>query len=113
MSKHQLQKVLEHAGVEGIRSYSGRAMYGRICLGVDTDDVGEVFAAILESVEGEEDTRDIQEAFRNMRTDSMGRGTIVYFPQVPFVDDEEDEEEEDDEDPPHGEAELPSAGSDF
>lgn len=90
--KSKLQEVLELSGIEGVRSYSGRRIYGKTCLGVETSDLGELFAAVLESVEGDDDTREIQEAFRQMATDSMGRGTIVYFPGVPFVDDEEDED---------------------
>ncbi len=92
MTKSKLQEILEST-VDGVRSYSGRAMYGRSCLGVETNDIGDLFAAVLEEVEGDDDTREIQEAFRDMRTDAMGRGTIVYFPNVPFVDEEEEDED--------------------
>lgn len=94
-TKSRLQAILEST-VDGVRSYSGRAMYGRSCLGVETNDVGDLFAAVLEEVEGDDDTREIQDAFRTMRTDAMGRGTIVYFPNVEFVGDD-DEGEADDE----------------
>ena len=89
--KSKLQAILEST-VDGVQSYSGRAMYGRSCLGVETNDVGDLFAAVLEQVEGDDDTREIQDAFRNMRTDAMGRGTIVYFPNVEFVGDEDQHE---------------------
>jgi|CXWL01.1.fsa_nt_gi hypothetical protein len=91
MTKSKLQAILEST-VDGVRSYSGRAMYGRSCLGVETNDVGDLFAAVLEEVEGDDDTHEIQEAFRDMRTDAMGRGTIVYFPNVEFVGDEDEHE---------------------
>lgn len=87
----RLQGILEST-VDGVQSYSGRGMYGRSCLGVETDDLGDLFAAVLEELEGEEDTQDVQLAFKSMRTDSMGRGTIVYFPAIPFVGDDDEEE---------------------
>lgn len=93
MVKSKLQLILE-AAFDGVRSYSGRAMFGRPCLGVDTGDVGEVFAAVLEAVEGDDDTHDLQDAFRNMRTDAMGRGTILYFPNVPFLGDDDDDDDD-------------------
>ncbi len=89
--KSRLQEILEST-IDGVRSYSGRGMYGRSCLGVDTDDLGDLFAAVLEELEGEEDTQDVQLAFKSMCTDAMGLGTIVYFLAVPFVGDEEDDE---------------------
>lgn len=92
-TKSRLQAILEST-VDGVRSYSGRAMYGRSCLGVETNDVGDLFAAVLEELEGEEDTQDVQLAFKSMCTDALGLGTIVYFPAVPFVGDEEDDEDE-------------------
>lgn len=90
--KSRLQDTLEST-LDGVRSYSGRGMYGRSCLGIETDDIGDVFAAVLEELEGEEDTQDIQLAFKDMRTDAMGRSTIVYFPTVPFVEDDEEDDE--------------------
>lgn len=88
--KSRLQDILEST-VDGVRSYSGRGMYGRSCLGVETDDVGDLFAAVLEELEGEEDTQDIQLAFKSMCTDSMGRATIVYFPAIPYVGNDDDD----------------------
>ena len=62
----------------------------------DPDTVDRVFAAVLEGVEGDDDTHDLQDAFRNMRTDAMGRGTILYFPNVPFVGEDDDDDDEHD-----------------
>ena len=92
-TKHPVQEFFEDAGIE-CRSYSGRAMYGRQCLGVEVDSLGELFVSVLEGVEGEDDTQDLQRAFRDMRTDSMGLGVVVYFPSVPFVGDDEEEDED-------------------
>ncbi len=85
MSK--LQQILEDAGFE-TRSYSGRAMYGKSCLGVEVargQSLGELFATIIENVE-EDDRYEVAQQVRRLCTDSMGLGTIVYFPNVEFDD---------------------------
>ena len=89
MSK--LQEILE-MGEHEPRSYSGRAMYGRSCLGVECSDVGELFAEVLESAD-EDDLRELAETFRTMRTDSMGLDIIVYFPGTEYVRNDADCEE--------------------
>ena len=106
MSKHALQVILERTDhADRVRSYSGRGMFGKECLGVTTHSqselVADVMSAIIDHVmdepDGDRDAGDAAEAFRNMRTDSMGRDTIVYFPNVCHVKDEEvDDSEEDD-----------------
>jgi hypothetical protein len=107
--KHVLQDIFEEANFP-CRSYSGRAMYGKECLGVTIErgqDVGMLFANIVDGLyelvahDHEEDHHeqaflDVADAMRAMRTDNMGLGTIVYFPGVEFVGDG-DEEEEDEE----------------
>jgi hypothetical protein len=102
MSKITLQTLIENAGLEPY-SYSGRAMYGKTCLAVNLDNgLGEFISAIMtEALENadNDDIFDVARAFESMRTDSMGRGIVVYFPGVPFEgDDSEDDEDEDDED---------------
>lgn len=83
--KSRLQQICEDAGIP-VRSYSGRGMYGQTCLGIEPEGgVGELFSAVLEAVEGEDDTFELRDAFINLRTDSMGLGIIVYFPGMPFV----------------------------
>lgn len=101
--KHPLQDLLEEAGHE-CRSYSGRAMYGKECLGVDTErSLGTLIADVMEAMVSTVDMEDghtvsaCADAFRQMKTDSMGLGTIVYFPGVPFVADDEEETGEDQE----------------
>lgn len=108
--KHTLQVIFEEADFP-CRSYSGRAMYGKECLGVTIDrgqDMGMLFANIVDGLyemvahDHEEDHHeqaflDVADAMRAMRTDSMGLGTIVYFPGVDYVSD--DEEDDDDTDP--------------
>lgn len=82
---NKIQEILENSGFD-VRSYSGRAMYGKSCLGVEVDNLGEFISILLESVQGEEDTRDLQEAFLNLKQDQMGHGIVLYFPDVEFTD---------------------------
>lgn len=104
------QDLVESAGHE-TRSYSGRAMYGKSCLGVviPNGSLGQFIADIFEQMQYNLDAYDddgVRErcegaatAFRSMRTDDMGRDDmIVYFTDVAYEeDDDEEEEEEDDE----------------
>jgi hypothetical protein len=59
--------------------YSGRGMYGDTCLGFVTDKsdvrIGIAFAEVF----GFDDAWDLSV---NVRTDAMGRSSIVYFPGV-------------------------------
>ncbi len=100
-TKSELQEIFENADMP-VRSYSGRGMFGKECLGVEVSSTREVFIAVLvaigenyPSAEGN-DTTDLQEAFESMKTDSLGNDMIVYFERVPFfsAEDESEEEEE-------------------
>ncbi len=95
------KEIVEDSGLEA-RSYSGRCMYGANCLGVVVDSgIGEVVAEIIEHLAGLDDdergqaSREAADAFRGVRKDSIGHGTVVYFPSVPWEDEEQDEEQED------------------
>lgn len=107
MNKHPLQTMFEDLAEElgnddlSIRSYSGRGMYGKQCLGVYTDmNIGSLMAYVVRSLAGvasfdnqdaEDASEEIAQAFENMQTDSMGLGTIVYFPNVKFVSTSDEE----------------------
>lgn len=112
MKKHPLQTAIETFN-DSTRSYSGRAMYGKDCLGVviPQDGLGELVANIVDHVinlasearDANDDEADdefldcvsaLPDALRKLRTDNMGYDTIVYFPGVPFSDDDTDEEED-------------------
>ena len=84
-TRHALQQLLEDAEVEGLRDYSGRAMYGDKCLAI-TGGLGEIMAAIVTAclhADVDDETKyEIERAVRGVRTDSMGRDTVVYFPDV-------------------------------
>lgn len=82
-----LQKVLEENDFE-VRSYSGRGMYGKTCLGVDIPHgMGHLMATLILTVD-EDDRDDVACAVETLCTDSMGLGQIVYFPRTPFVEKE-------------------------
>ncbi len=94
-----LQSVLQDIGYE-TRSYSGRNMYDRECLGVVTEDsIGTMFGAILRHVAEKRlhlrTVDEIAEGIEDIRTDDMGRSTVVYFPSVAFEAPEETDDSED------------------
>jgi hypothetical protein len=107
-TKHPLQLLIERNESDlasEMRSYSGRCMYGKDCLALSGDFnyiISNLMATAL--YEGEHftpsDKDEIISALSAVRSDSMGRGTVVYFPTVEFVaeEDAEAEEEESDED---------------
>lgn len=106
--KSKLQKALEATDRE-TRSYSGRGMYGKSCLAftVDSGDLGEVVADLMQYVAEKGDTDrfivdSISDAFRNMSSDSMGMGSVYYFKRIPYVASETEEDE--------GEEECPECG---
>ena len=87
--KSTVQALAEVAELR-CRSYSGRGMYGRTCLAVTFDDgPGELFSALLtvlaETGTTQEACAELADAFRGMRTDSMGRGMVAYFPEIEYV----------------------------
>lgn len=99
---HLLQQLCEDLGYD-TRSYSGRSMYGKECLGIDLDSglgsfIGDVIRGLSEvdsdTLLDHESAHDVAEAFDDMQTDDMGRGMIVYFPGTPFTDNECDDEDD-------------------
>ena len=63
--------------------YSGRAMYGDTCMGIYGNiDAGDASQIILNAL-GTEMLADI---IVNTRIDSLGLGTIYYYPGVKFDD---------------------------
>lgn len=90
MTSKQLQNIIEMAGYE-TRTYSARGMYGKECLAFSVDNregKAEPFAVAAELMDaaieaGEDFIEPVIEAMRGIRTDSLGRGTVFYFPGVP------------------------------
>jgi len=87
-----------------VRSYSGRGMFGATCLGITTDQYtspsGVIKDLIVAFVEQNHENKNFIQEFRQFtdylndpRSDSMGRGTVTYFPDIDWVDEDEDEDE--------------------
>lgn len=86
--KSILQELAEDNGLD-CRSYSGRGMYGKTCLGIDCE-LGELLTLALELGALTAEPGPIGGAARTLRldrvsTDSMGRGTIYYWPGIEYV----------------------------
>ena len=93
-SQKSLQTLMKNMGLE-VRSYSGRGMYRRECLGVVTVDTPmRLFINILENLPFYEDEaneyRDyintVSSAFKGVLCDSLGMRNIIYFPDIEYVE---------------------------
>lgn len=73
-----LKEAIEAAGYTP-RSYSGRAMYGRQCLGTTVPNVAQAIIDI-----GAQGVK-----FNAPRQDNMGLDYIIYWPDVPWTKDDE------------------------
>jgi hypothetical protein len=103
MVKHPLQTMIEEAGFEP-QSYSGRAMFGRRCLGVTMSalTLGKLISELMEQClmsdpDGGDEYDDMHkaaQAVKGIRWDNMGMDMIYYWPDVPFTDDEDEDNDE-------------------
>ena len=71
--------------------YSGRAMYGKECVGIVADDVDAVVErvgelAVMNLMNEDEDA--VYEFIRTARYDQMGLSEIAYWPTLQATDDE-------------------------
>lgn len=98
---HILQELVQEAGYD-CRSYSGRGMFGSQCLGVDLPVdisafrfVAHVFDAIESDMVFDSDGKELEailvdviakvtRVIEKACLDSMGKGTIIYFPSVQY-----------------------------
>jgi hypothetical protein len=62
-------------------SYSGRGMYGKSCLAINLDNDGQLWELALEL--GREHAH-----FPAPKTDSMGKGIVVYWPSIQWEEEE-------------------------
>lgn len=101
-----LQRAVENGNVSAeLRSYSGRGMYGRECVGVSIDGGGGdrsfVASAMYEAAQQEDPEDmldDLLELFSYSEVDSLGFGTILYFPRWKMTDEMAEMLKTDDED---------------
>lgn len=96
-----LRRALYDADAEAsIDEYSGRAMYGAQCLGIVTDrnPVAVMMRVVLGLWDCGEDDLAVWLAERDCRLDSMGLGTVIYWPGIAlpdgFVTDDADGEDD-------------------
>lgn len=101
-------RTLNHilADTSRLRSYSGRGMYGKECVGIDLENDAEIagfFFALGQKcyASGDDLLASLGDGSEEMKSDSMGRGRIIYWPDVYVADpallrdDDDDEEDED------------------
>ena len=73
MSKLTMREILEDVasgvGADVYEEYSGRAMYGRKCIGISCE--RDNYLYVIATV-----------GLRGAKTDSMGRDMIVYWPHL-------------------------------
>lgn len=101
LTRNTLIEILDHAGLapedivygweDGITGYSGRYMYGARCFALSTDDVSKVLrffqgvGSMLNEagdrlVDYPEGNKLLEEMADGAHTDSLGRGSVFYFP---------------------------------
>ncbi len=86
--KQIIEEFCEQAEKSLHSSYSGRGMFGSTCYGISGEGSGAGLVADLiqyaaEILEDKEEILEfIDEISSNLREDSMGRGIIVYFPNI-------------------------------
>ncbi len=101
MKMSRMQRVLSEAEFE-VRSYSGRGMFNKSCLGVSVDsseDLGDMLGFLMDACGEDPDaSMELSRDVRDIRWDTLGLGMIFYFPNVAYVNpDDADDEDLDDE----------------
>jgi len=81
-----LIELWNEVDISAPRSYSGRAMYGDRCIGLDITCAGDLFGI------GMELGRLVEGDLPDPIMDSMGRGFIAYWPTLPWLPDFEEKE---------------------
>jgi len=103
MNFSELQEIVEDAGFDA-QPYSGRGMYGRKCLSFNLErdenefdaflSIAEAIQSYVESHDDGMELEDITPYFMGAKSDSMGLGLVVYFPEIEWEDSDDDEEDE-------------------
>lgn len=90
LTAEKLAIIISQAELRAHRKYSGRGMFGKQCIGfyVEQGDslMGAASVMMLAAQGGPSELEELHEAFQSARTDSMGKGTIVYFPSIEDID---------------------------
>lgn len=85
MTPDTFVELITIAGYD-VTSYSGRGMYGNSCVGVRVANDSEMLAMAANiAIECDDAQREeLPDIVGNAKTDNMGRGLIVYFPNMPM-----------------------------
>lgn len=71
------------------RSYSGRCMYGKLCVGLTckypTSGLLEILEVIAQEIEEIDEMREYLELLKNHNYDSMGLDSIIYWPSIEWT----------------------------
>lgn len=76
------------------RSYSGRYMYGKDCLGVTCDNpLSFIINLVQELVEymdiiGQDEFSSFLNKLNNINQDTMGMGSIIYWKDIPYTEED-------------------------
>jgi len=100
-----LQMAAEYTEAN-LRTYSGRGMYGKQCIGLVHEGPDELIGFIIEAFrafQSDFNLHQIRHMFSGTRQDSMGLGVVTYWPSLTadqesydYLDWFEEAEEEDD-----------------
>lgn len=79
-----IQRFCEENGYSFREDYSGRGMFGKTCVGiaVDSQESYRIIAELVQELIVYYDFDDTVHALGNICSDSLGLGTIIYFPKV-------------------------------
>lgn len=87
-NKSQLQTMLEDLDFGDVRSYSGRGMYGKECVAITGCDLGTLLGFLVGSAsDGVDVDYNTIRALESIKQDSLGMGSVFYFPLVEYVED--------------------------
>ena len=95
MSKTELDALVEavyeiSSGEDHVMSYSGRFMYGRICVAIETDDAVSCGMRLVHHLmESGCESLALDLIENTPRTDSLGMGTVLYWPDLGIPEDYE------------------------
>lgn len=80
----QVDEFLASCGIEVPEShYSGRNMYGAKCPSFEADSDAQIFSTFVEMAKQDSNLASI--LAKSAKTDSMGRGIVVYWPFITFT----------------------------
>lgn len=96
--------AFENAGAD-CQKYSGRGMYGKECLAVQFDgspvtivlEAVEYFANTLSADEAVDQICEFMQMLKSPSQDSMGLGSVMYWPHIKWENGEDKEEDSEDE----------------